>query len=153
MKFLLYSIVTVGILLTLALTVCSVVPWYSISNPVKVDKQVYYPGDRVGMCFDRNALINLSGAMVRELVRVDHDGAYHETAKTAWNVNLEAGKKKIKVYYELPPQCRLGVNNACVVYEENTYRWVGHTSYKIFLIQRTVHWKSEPFQIRLRVIS
>jgi hypothetical protein len=147
--FVLYSIVAVALFGTIGLSICSLVPWYSIHSPVVVHEEIYSPGDNVGMCFDRNALINLSGSMVRELVRVDHDGAYHEAAKTAWKVTLEKGKKMIKVGYRLPLSCKDNGNNACVEYEENTYRWVGHTSYSVCLIKRTVYWESEPFQIRL----
>jgi len=144
-------ILIVTFLLLISSILIYTVPWYSIDGPLRVNSKCYYPGQDVKMLVERNALINLRGHTVKELIRIGHDGVYHKVTESSFWSDLERGERTIELSYLLPGQCRSQQQPPdCINYEENTYKWVGHVMYRPFgLVERYVHFESENFQIRL----
>jgi hypothetical protein len=149
--FISHIIVGSAFFLIILLMLLYLVPWYTVHDTFKVGKEVYYPGENVNLLVDRNALINLRGHTVVELIRVDDD-IYHKIAEFSFWSDLEKGKKIVELNYKLPQHCNLVVSDPkCVNYVQNTYKWVGHIIYSPFgLVDRYIHFESETFQIKLK---
>ena len=136
--------ITLALLLffSIAGIIGNLIPWYTQENPYKVEKKTYVPGDTMQIEISRQALINLTGRVVRELVRL-HDDVEEEVYKVSYDIEMDRGKKSIEVFYKIPTL------KDCPQLGSNTFIWRGSIVYKPFgLPERSVHFVTEEFHIK-----
>lgn len=123
------------------------IPWYTAANPVQIIHKNYKPGDNVAIEINRSALVNIQGAEVRELIRLE--GADEiEVFKVYQNLEIEKGVKKKIVYWALP------TIKTCPHLKGNTYLWRGHIKYKVFgIFERAHHFYSTKFHIKVDTVT
>ena len=140
--------ITLSIILALSIMglVGQKVPWYTMDQPLKVDGKIFYPGDKVRVNIHRRTLIGFEARITRELVRV-HEGKEEEVSSLSYYKEIDPSpqKRNIVVFYEIPSI------SMCPQMKPNTYFFRGVMTFKpMWNIEKTYHYRTENFQIRLK---
>jgi len=130
-------------LVAVSILVDNLVPWYTQEIPYKIDSGTYLPGDSVEVSFNRKALVDLKGEVVRELVRIDMDSEV-EVERRHYKIEMDKGEKNITTYYTIP------TIEAAPYLEGNSYVFKGILTYRPFgLFEKSLHFTTEKFHIEV----
>ena len=120
-------------------------PFYQVEQPFEVIGNNFRQGDMVVVKTDRKSILNMTGDVARELIRIEHTNdhvIYHEVEKAEYKVIMEKGQHPVTQVFRLP---RKDIVNLI----PNTYKYSGSVTYHPFglFVSRELYWETEKFQI------
>ena len=140
MRYLLQIFISLTIILITAFVFLITYPFYEWEQPFRVKGDNFRQGEYVTVYTTRDSRIDTKVDAVRELIHIVDDKYEHEVQKVFYTVAFDKGKKTIAVNFRIPPE-------EVMPLKPGIYRWSGTCTYKVWWVERTIHFDTETFNI------